>query len=135
MMKKLTTFEVYLMRLSDSAYAIEPSDSRYFDQLDKEHREEEAKEDFTKTFIDNIAKPWHFLNRMSESHCYKFFDDALQAIYDSAQKSTAFNHALHLVWSNPCCDQYSKQISEMIEQELMKIAEKEFNKNPDLFYW
>lgn len=123
------------MKLSANSYALEPSDAWYFDRLDSEQIEDEAIEEFTKRFIDNIAQPWHFLNRISETHCYDFFDDALQNIYSSEQKCTAFNRTLLSLWANPCSDQYSKEISAMIDEELIKLAEKEFRKNPDLFYW
>lgn len=123
------------MKLSANSYALEPNDSRYFDMLDNEHAQEEAIEEFIKNFMDNIGRPWHFLNRISETHCYDFFDDALQNIYSSEQKCTAFNRTLLSLWANPCSDQYSKQISAMIDDELTLIAKKEFKKNPDLFYW
>ncbi|MGB4967157.1 MAG: hypothetical protein WBO35_03060 [Candidatus Saccharimonadales bacterium] len=123
------------MKLSANNYAIEPNDTWYFDRLDSEQREDEAIEEFTKNFINNIAQPWHFLNRISETHCYDFFDEALQSVYESEQKSKAFNYTLLLLWANPCSDQYSKQISAMIDDELTVIAKKEFKKNPDLFYW
>lgn len=124
------------MKLSANSYALEPNDAWYFDRLDSEQIEDEAIEEFTKRFIDNIAQPWHFLNRINETHCYDFFDDALQKIYSSEQKCTAFNRTLLSLWANPCSDQYSKEISAMIDEELIKLAEKEFRKNPDLFfYW
>lgn len=117
------------------AYAIQPSDAWYFAELDREHAEEGAKEDFVSKFKDNIARPWFFLNRINEEHAFKVFDSALQAIYESDQKSTAFNRTLLSLWANPYSDEYSKQISNMIGEEIKQIAEKEFEKNPSLFDW
>ena len=75
------------MKLSANNYAIEPNDTWYFDRLDSEQREDEAIEEFTKNFINNIAQPWHFLNRISETHCYDFFDELYKAFMKVSKKA------------------------------------------------
>ena len=117
------------------SYAIEPGDAWYFNQLDREQAADEAKEHFVNQFKDQIAQPSFLLNRIGEERAYDTFDNALQAIYDDAQKGTAFHRALHSLWVHPGNDDYSKAVSQMIQAELNRIAEKEFEKNPGLFDW
>ena len=113
--------------------AIEPSDAGYFAQLDREHAQEEAQEEFIRPLANTLDKPRPFLNRIPVNRCAEIFDEALQAIYSDENKATVFNQALLSVWVDSNTALALQKIRAMIEEHIHLIAKKEFEKNPRLF--
>ena len=109
--------------------AIEPSDAGYFAQLDREHAQEEAQEEFIRPLANTLDKPRPFLNRIPVNRCAEIFDEALQAIYSDENKATVFNQALLSVWVDSNTALAHQKIRAMIEENINLIAKKEFDRS------
>lgn len=122
------------MNLPLNAYAISPPLTDFsYEQWEMEQISKDARRDsFTTDLKNQIARPWHWLNKHSEDDLKELFNDALTLLYESEEQSKELINLLISVWGQPSDNPDCSKLSSLIETALDKIALQQFEKATDL---
>ena len=117
-----------------AAYAIGPplTDFSFEDWEMEQITQEARRESFTTDLKNQIARPWHWLNKNSEDDLKELFSDAMTLLYEDEQQSKDLINLLISVWSQPSDNPDCGKLSRLIETALDEIASQQFEKATDL---
>ena len=117
-----------------AAYAIGPPLTDFsFEDWEMEQITKEARRDSFITDLKNeIARPWHWLNRRREDDLKELFNDAMTLLYEDEQQSKDLINLLISIWSQPSDNPDCGKLSHLIETALDEIASQQFEKATDL---